>query len=59
MSSTECKTCGGKGHVMCPEAYFNPLTLLVGFAERNDKEGITRDTCSTCNGSGYVESRWW
>ncbi len=52
----ECKNCGGKGHVMDGCAIFcltifSPILALV---ERNDADGITREKCLKCDGTGYV-----
>lgn len=50
---TECKNCKGKGHVLDAAGLFIPI---IGWAlmalETNSPDGITRDKCSHCNGTG-------
>jgi len=55
MNYVECKNCKGKGHVLNGAAAFG-LTVFSIFIvplERNDPNGVTRDKCSACNGTGY------
>lgn len=56
MKYTECKNCGGKGHVLYAAAIvFIPIIgWALGALETNDKDGITRKTCPSCKGKGVV-----
>jgi DnaJ-class molecular chaperone len=51
--ATPCPNCHGKGHVMDGMAAL--IFLPLAWFERNDRRGITRDKCQTCDGKGFIE----
>lgn len=52
----ECKNCNGKGHVLDGSTLLLPVFgWLLAAAERNNKEGFTRERCEHCNGKGYIK----
>jgi DnaJ-class molecular chaperone len=51
-----CKSCDGKGHVLDKSAMiFVPVvSWIIALIEKDQEDSLTRDTCSNCNGKGYV-----
>lgn len=50
-----CPRCGGKGHVWAKDSIL--LTFMcpiISWIEGDDPDGITRDKCPRCKGSGVL-----
>jgi len=48
-----CPSCKGKGHVFDAASIFG-FTIIVALFERNDANGLTRNVCGQCKGSGFI-----
>ena len=53
----ECKNCNGKGHILNGIVLFPLMFFLwpVALGERNTKDGLTREICEHCDGTGLVK----
>ena len=52
-----CPNCKGKGHVFMAVSVLCPFLWPLALFEGNDRDGVTRDECSHCDGTGYVYRR--
>lgn len=52
-----CKSCKGKGHVVDKAMLiFAPgISWIIAYIERDDRDSITRQVCSNCNGKGFIK----
>jgi hypothetical protein len=51
----KCPSCGGKGHIMDAGCLLIPIVgWVLAWGERNDRNGLSRDTCGQCRGKGFV-----
>jgi ribosomal protein S27AE len=51
-----CPNCAGKGHVMSGlVGPGGPFVWVFALFERHDPDGLTRDVCGRCGGSGFVD----
>ena len=57
MAKFLCPTCKGKGHIVDPEALvFLPVVgWVAAILEKNSPRGLTRRTCTNCNGKKYIK----
>jgi DnaJ-class molecular chaperone len=57
MTTLECKNCKGKGHVLSGAAALcmTVFSVVLVPLERNDPNGVTREKCQKCKGSGYIK----
>ena len=49
-----CPNCKGKGHVIDSVTLLHPMFWLFAIAEKNDKNGVTRQKCPHCKGNGWI-----
>jgi DnaJ-class molecular chaperone len=55
MKKIECKNCKGKGHVLDAVTLLWPVFWFLAPFEKNNKNGVTREICYHCGGTGYVK----